>query len=1263
MICKRWRELIVSAKLRLCKCFGKSSVVDGLPESNGYAHLLSVFSLLTAKTYEMHMFHSASLKLGLERAVLSQNREQAGDESDDNCNKVKKKIDREAQAKEIDQLLKKGAYDVFRDDDDKEAEKFMETDIDQLLKHSSRKVTYGDSAGHSSGLGSFSKASFVANTEDGQKDVDLDDPEFWAKAVGLEEPVETPDEIAAMIDDGIKRSRKQVQVYDPYAETVEAEKMKKERLAVEKMLEREEKERARVEKAQKKKEAQLKRRRERDAEKAKEKAAKEAPKEKVVEVVKKAPPKEMKPKKTKKGDRQLAIRRAENEDPVLERLKQAWEVPQRAKATAAAIRFGFGRFCKLRSESNLSSLPLQDLEIFFRCYAYQLALQVAVILLVRIEERPETSYLRPLFQEWLGVESPHEVDWLCESVQTVMKMHLEVEGRRRCLRMPAILVEPSYVSLLRDGAAFRGLRRIGFLARLNRFVEECIDSILSALGHEELGKRGCAAYDLGSLDIDLKARYISTEELFLAISSRFQKVTAQAPASWWDRLCDVGLLVGTFVHGLGNYEVMRNDFDLPFAHKLQNILHEHDACRVAADVFRVATSSARKTFDDALEAARIKAELEVQAAVAAAARAASKREEDAALLRKGGIEAEAVASSMPDTQVENAFEFDGTDSHFVTLSRMHKDITEGVRNDAIALPPAKVSAVASMEFLKREGEYDDDSKEFRLCDHQRLPMPDARVLDHRLMLIFKEIESREYSDETEGLEDSNPDLWCKSDDVLTNIQARAHALSIFVDKKDDRIREFWGVGLGASQCATSHRTLNDGTDYGFGSASPQLSQIAYGTDAPRFLRAIGVPMNVTRYAVSGLLYAESHWVQQLLDTEHLRFFGDEVSNANVSSPATKISETSAACAEAVVLGPATSGEENDEEIKDAATKEEGVETRIDDDILEQPGDAVTHVETVVPVDPVERIAVVFRVNAKLRANVCLAVIYFGLPSSDDLTVQSELWAHYQEQSESPMIESPPLLFSYNDFREKIAQLAPDLDIPDSETIRSYIESVLLPHCVRLCVYGNGPTTRGARGSEGKYETSFGVSLHPEISKSHPTPLPDPCMCLQDHSLEALGQANALLRRVRLLRSCQHICADSSLFKKALTVVCSDTFDSIEDMPHWWCPRIHDTCFLVQAAKKGLFAVIPDRASHSIFSADAVESRLYQSLCKSKDQVVQRSTPAQIARWTRRQAQRFPTLNQLERRLAFLCARVTSNVMSEKRFDCIPMFDHGGWPRN
>lgn len=142
----------------------------------GQTRSVRVYRLLTAKTYEMHMFHSASLKLGLDRAVLAHQRQNTN--PDESSSKRKSKAEREEEAKEIDQLLKKGAYDVFNDDDDNEAQRFMDTDIDQLLEQSSRTVTYGETATSSlsSGLGSFSKASFVASTGDGEgKDVDLDD--------------------------------------------------------------------------------------------------------------------------------------------------------------------------------------------------------------------------------------------------------------------------------------------------------------------------------------------------------------------------------------------------------------------------------------------------------------------------------------------------------------------------------------------------------------------------------------------------------------------------------------------------------------------------------------------------------------------------------------------------------------------------------------------------------------------------------------------------------------------------------------------------------------------------------------------------------------------------------------------------------------------------------------------------------------------------------------------------------------------------------
>lgn len=510
----------------------------------GQQRSVKIYRLLTAKTYEMHMFHSASLKLGLERAVLSQNRDQ-GDDTDDS--KSKKKSDREAQAKEIDELLKKGAYDVFRDEDDAEAEKFMETDIDQLLAKSSKQVTYGSASTSSlgSGLGSFSKASFVADTGSGEKDVDLDDPDFWSKAVGLDVPLETPEDVAAMLDDGVKRSRKQVQVYDPYADTAEAEQRKKERIAMEKQLEKEEKEREKMEK-QKKKDALKEKKKQMQAERKPSESGSASLKARMTSDNSPTPYEskklvaDVKPKKTKKNDRLRALRRAENENPIVEQVRQAWEIPHRNRATAAILRFGFKRFCKIRSESNLNGLPLQDVEVFARAFFYQVSLQAGVNLFESTKDSSLTD-IRSLLPRWLGDLADLEADWIADSIIVALRHQKEVEEKKRFLRIPVVLCEPTFVADLRKGGALRALRRLGALNRLTNFVEDCLDKVLSGLGHEELGKRGFCSTDLSTLDPDLKARFVTTEELSLVVSAGVGSIRSTAPAVWWNRHCDVAV--------------------------------------------------------------------------------------------------------------------------------------------------------------------------------------------------------------------------------------------------------------------------------------------------------------------------------------------------------------------------------------------------------------------------------------------------------------------------------------------------------------------------------------------------------------------------------------------------------------------------------------------------------------------------------------------------------------------------------------------------
>jgi hypothetical protein len=1225
---------------------------------------------LTAKTYEMHMFHSASLKLGLERAVLSQNRDQ-GEETDDGAKSTRKR-DNEVRAKEIDQLLKKGAYDVFREDVDGESEKFMEADIDQLLESKSKTVTYGAAATSSlgSGLGSFSKASFVADTGGGEKDIDLDDPDFWSKAVGLDAPPEdTPEEIAAMLDDGVKRSRKQVEQYDPYAETAMAEQLKKERIAVEKMLEQEEKERLQEEKRLKqrkaKQEKRKKQREENNKLKEQEKSEMQTEKEKkeskhskdlkernavvlqpkkvdttapVIAAVK-VPKlsKGLMPKsRSRKGDRVRALQRAENEDPPIEKFKQAWDVPQRNRATAAAIRFGFERFCKLRSEANLSSLPLQDLEVFTRCYIYQLSLQVVVTLMSRVRRNLNPDDVRALLHQWIGFRCVREVNWISDSFISALELQAEVESGRRLLRMPVTLNEPVYVSDLRHGAGLRALRRICTLARLNSLIGQCLDATLYSLGSEELGRRGCGGQDPATLDLDLKARFLSREEFSLAVGSTFRKLLLKEPSCWWDRDCDVALVVGTFVHGMGNYDAMRRDHSLPFADKIKYFARRDTASKTATQRFNVAATATRKVFDDALEAARIKAELEVQAAVAAAAKAASKREQQAALVRQGGIVAEIAAQHLPDTQVEDAFVYDGTDTHYVTLRRLHENLRKAARQDLSTRPvqgvPDEIKSDAETECKQEGATY---NTKWRSKERSLLPMPDARVLDYRLVRILDEMEKSCFGVEADD-DDQNTNFWRQSAVVSTIIQLRSEVLPVFHSDASYLIGEHAGIGLGGNQCGTSHRSLNDGSDYAFGSASHQISLLAYGTDAPRYLRAVGIPMNVSCFAINGLVYADTACVNELLGSERLRFYGLE------------------------------NGIEKDSEAKIQSTQNPTENMNISDEVLKEGSSISVQLplgkqRTGQPVDPVDRIAEPFRTDAKLRAGLCLAVLFYGFPSRArcNLNINYEVWTNLRDECFT-QLNQPDKMFDVEMFRQVVADMVPDVLVPDAEAIEKYVETVLLPHCLRLCVGGNGPSTKNARGSHGDYETAFGVSIHPEPSQPHPSPIPDPCLTLQEHSLEALGCANAILRRVQLLRSCVYLCSEGSAVSAnfLVSVAKSSEMGFLDGFPVWWCPWVHDLGLLCHAATHGLFSIMKNRENETIFSQYSLDIFM-----KSKFSAFEQSTSDEVVDWIEEHIKEFPTLFQIERRLGMLCSQATESADAEFRFDLIPMFDHGGWPRN
>ena len=174
---------------------------------------VKVYRLITRNTYERFMFDTASKKLGLDQAILSTTTAKTKSTNDDdnggasvassssssssssNNNNNNKALT----TKEIDSLLKYGAYGVLGEGDDA-AQKFVEADIDQILERST--VVRQDAGGNNS---TFSKATFV--TDEAAPDLDLDDPEFWKKVLP---DVKAPETLYIE-----PRERKVVQRFDP----------------------------------------------------------------------------------------------------------------------------------------------------------------------------------------------------------------------------------------------------------------------------------------------------------------------------------------------------------------------------------------------------------------------------------------------------------------------------------------------------------------------------------------------------------------------------------------------------------------------------------------------------------------------------------------------------------------------------------------------------------------------------------------------------------------------------------------------------------------------------------------------------------------------------------------------------------------------------------------------------------------------------------------------------------------------------------------
>ncbi|KAL2090640.1 hypothetical protein ACEWY4_012903 [Coilia grayii] len=164
----------------------------------GQSKAVKVYRLITRNSYEREMFDKASLKLGLDKAVLQDINRKGSLNGVQQLSKM-----------EVEDLLRKGAYGALMDEED-EGSKFCEEDIDQILQRRTHTITI-----QSEGKGStFAKASFVSSGN--RTDISLDDPNFWQKWAKIAElEIDSKEEKESLVID-TPRVRKQTRHYNSF---------------------------------------------------------------------------------------------------------------------------------------------------------------------------------------------------------------------------------------------------------------------------------------------------------------------------------------------------------------------------------------------------------------------------------------------------------------------------------------------------------------------------------------------------------------------------------------------------------------------------------------------------------------------------------------------------------------------------------------------------------------------------------------------------------------------------------------------------------------------------------------------------------------------------------------------------------------------------------------------------------------------------------------------------------------------------------------
>lgn len=168
----------------------------------GQTKPVTIYRLITRKSFESEMFERASRKLGLEQALLGSRQFEGDEEGQEQGQKM--------DAKEMEVLLRQGAYAVLLDDEADAVNEFCEQDIESILDQRSHvRVVEGKQTeswlNKKKKKSRTNKSMFTGDTAMEHAEIDVNDPDFWKKVLP---DLVTPEMMLTTLNDLSKKGKK-----------------------------------------------------------------------------------------------------------------------------------------------------------------------------------------------------------------------------------------------------------------------------------------------------------------------------------------------------------------------------------------------------------------------------------------------------------------------------------------------------------------------------------------------------------------------------------------------------------------------------------------------------------------------------------------------------------------------------------------------------------------------------------------------------------------------------------------------------------------------------------------------------------------------------------------------------------------------------------------------------------------------------------------------------------------------------------------------